>query len=89
MARPGGVANLREQADMTQSTEHAGEALDVSRLRLDQIEGWYCALCDRRLYFDRSVGVHDVPFGSKVVPIELWACAPDCETTRRPTGRQA
>jgi hypothetical protein len=79
---------------MKQLTEHhpgteSSGALNVSKLRLDQINGWYCALCDRRLYRDRSLGVHDVPFGSKTVPIELWACAPLCATTKPPTGRHA
>lgn len=70
------------------STATSG-ALDVSALRQEQINGWFCALCDCRLYRDRSIGVHEVPYGSKTVPTELWACAPTCETTRPPTGRQA
>jgi hypothetical protein len=91
---PGAWTTLLRSADMHQPTEHHpgtenSGTPNLSRLRLDQINGWYCALCDRRLYRDRSIGVHDVPFGSKTVPIELWACAPTCETTKAPTGRQA
>jgi hypothetical protein len=71
------------------STAAVGIALNVAALRQEQINGWYCALCDRRLYRDRSIGVHDVPYGSKIVPTELWACAPDCESTKAPTGRPA
>lgn len=66
----------------------SSDALDVTKLRQEQIEGWFCALCDRRLYVDRSIGVHDIPYGPNIVPTELWACAPDCETTKPPTGRR-
>ncbi|MFE2428422.1 hypothetical protein ACFXJ5_17005 [Streptomyces sp. NPDC059373] len=65
----------------------AGEVPDLSALSQAQINGWFCALCARRLYADRSIGVHDIAYGSKTVPTELWACAPDCETTKQPAGR--
>lgn len=61
---------------------------DLSALNESQISGWHCARCGRRLYADKSIGVHDIDYGGRTVPYELWVCAPDCQTTKPPTGRR-
>ncbi|HWU07557.1 MAG TPA: hypothetical protein VN520_14440 [Streptomyces sp.] len=56
---------------------HPAERLDLSRLTLDQIRGWNCALCGARLHADRSLGTHRTS-GLLCEATELWACAPTC-----------
>lgn len=58
---------------------------DPRLLTGDQLRGWACALCGRRLYRDRLLGLADDPLSSKGEHVELWACAPGCPSPRRRT----
>ncbi|WP_326615160.1 hypothetical protein OG949_40450 (plasmid) [Streptomyces scopuliridis] len=51
---------------------------DLEHLTLDQIRGWTCALCGRRLVRDRLLGEFRTYRGLMSDPTELWACAPEC-----------
>ncbi|WP_431043898.1 hypothetical protein ACQUSR_19695 [Streptomyces sp. P1-3] len=70
------------------STADASE-VDVRRLALDQMRGWYCALCRARLFADRSLGRFEITFGRTTETVELWACAPSCEAVRQATTRRS
>ncbi|WP_143203579.1 hypothetical protein [Streptomyces sp. CB01580] len=54
--------------------------IDLTRLTLDQVRSWSCALCGARLHADRSLGTHTAETGLLTEPTELWACAPACRT---------
>lgn len=54
--------------------------IDLGTLTGKQLDGYACALCGRRLYADRSLGVHRGTVLGQETSKELWACAPDCRT---------
>ncbi|MER6610794.1 hypothetical protein ABT282_34090 [Streptomyces sp. NPDC000927] len=58
--------------------EKAVVNLDVDRLSLDQMRGWNCALCGKRLMSDRPLGTFTGRSVLTSEPTELWACAPKC-----------
>lgn len=62
-----------------QVTVQPPQALRLDMITVAQAQGWNCAYCHRRLYNERSIGVHDVPFGGITEAIELWACATACD----------
>ncbi|WKX70868.1 hypothetical protein [Streptomyces sp. XD-27] len=62
--------------------------VEVQRLTLDQIQGWYCALCGARLFADRSLGLFELTFGRTTETVELWACAPSCEAARQARAKR-
>ncbi|MFH8405606.1 hypothetical protein ACH4FX_12635 [Streptomyces sp. NPDC018019] len=61
--------------------------VDLSSLNGPQQEGWHCALCNARLFADRSLGVHRIISCGQEIDVELWACRPDCHTAARNAQR--
>ncbi|MFI0262555.1 hypothetical protein ACH4OW_26350 [Streptomyces sp. NPDC017056] len=63
------------------------EQIDLRGLTGPQQEGWNCALCNARLFADRSLGVYRVVSCGQESRVELWACRPDCRTAARNAER--
>lgn len=59
------------------------EGFDPQAMTLEQLKGWYCALCHARLFADRSLGEYEIRFGDTTVSYELWACRPSCKKTAK------
>lgn len=51
---------------------------DPKTLNGEQLQGWNCALCNARLFADRSLGKVTIDYGHVTETYELWACRPSC-----------
>ncbi|WP_250850650.1 hypothetical protein [Streptomyces malaysiensis] len=54
------------------------EMPDPDTLTGPQLEGWDCALCERRLVADQLLGTVEWTCGSRTRKVELWVCRPLC-----------
>ncbi|AEM86837.1 hypothetical protein [Streptomyces violaceusniger] len=44
-----------------------------------QLQGWHCALCERRLFADQRLGMVEWTCGGTTEVVELWVCRPLCK----------